>query len=131
MGPILDLQKIFSLVLPPLLRHCLKLSSYNIFKKILINQTWRNGKKPDFEPTFGLFEPNLGPQNVFLWVLPLLVARHCSNTSYHLMQFPGKLMNQTSENGKKRNFGPDFGPFGPNLGLARNCSKSKLSSYAI
>ena len=67
----------------------------------------------------------------FLWVLPLLVARHCSNTSYHLMQFPGKLMNQTSENGKKRNFGPDFGPFGPNLGLARNCSKSKLSSYAI
>ena len=25
-------------------------------------------------------------------------------------------MNQTWENGKKPNFGPDFGPFGPNLG---------------
>ena len=26
-------------------------------------------------------------------------------------------MNQTWENGKKKtNFGPDFGPFGPNLG---------------
>ena len=29
------------------------------------------------------------------------------------MKFPGKLMNQTSENGKKTNFRPDFGP---NLG---------------
>ena len=25
-------------------------------------------------------------------------------------------MNQTWENGKKHNFGPDFGPFGPNVG---------------
>ena len=25
-------------------------------------------------------------------------------------------MNQTRENGKKPNFGPDFGPFGPNSG---------------
>ena len=25
-------------------------------------------------------------------------------------------MNQTSENGKRPNFGPDFGLFGPNLG---------------
>ena len=24
-------------------------------------------------------------------------------------------MNQTRENGKKPNFGPNFGPFGPNL----------------
>ena len=32
------------------------------------------------------------------------------------MQFKGKLTNQTCENGKKPKFGPDFGPFGPNLG---------------
>ena len=32
------------------------------------------------------------------------------------MQFKGKLMNQTWENGKNPNFGPDFGLFGPNLG---------------
>ena len=25
-------------------------------------------------------------------------------------------MNQTWENGKETSFGPDFGPFGPNLG---------------
>ena len=33
------------------------------------------------------------------------------------MQYLGKLMNQTWENGKKINFGPNFGLFGPKLGL--------------
>ena len=36
--------------------------------------------------------------------------------SYHCMKFEGKLMIQTSENGKKPNFEPDFGSFGPKLG---------------
>ena len=36
--------------------------------------------------------------------------------SYQCMQFQGKLMNQTWENGKKPSFGPDFSPSGPNLG---------------
>ena len=36
--------------------------------------------------------------------------------SYHYMQFKEKLMNQTWENGKKTNFRPDLGFFGPNLG---------------
>ena len=36
-------------------------------------------------------------------------------TSYHPMQFKGKLINQTWENAKKYNFGPNFGTFGPNL----------------
>ena len=35
---------------------------------------------------------------------------------YHCMQFQGKLMNETRQNGKKPSFGPDFGPFGPNSG---------------
>ena len=36
--------------------------------------------------------------------------------SYRCMQFKGKLMNWTWENGKKSNFGPDFGSFGLNFG---------------
>ena len=32
------------------------------------------------------------------------------------MQYKGKLMNQTWENGLKPNFGPNCGLFGPNLG---------------
>ena len=36
--------------------------------------------------------------------------------SCNLVQYQGKLMNQTCKNDKKPNFGPDFGPFGPNLG---------------
>ena len=43
--------------------------------------------------------------------------------SYHFMQFPGKLMIQTQENGKEPQFGPDLGPsngeepqFGTDLG---------------
>ena len=32
------------------------------------------------------------------------------------MQYIGKLINQTWENSKKPNFGPDFGLIGPNLG---------------
>ena len=36
--------------------------------------------------------------------------------SYRGMQFQGKLMNQTWENGEKPNFESNFGSFGPNLG---------------
>ena len=33
------------------------------------------------------------------------------------MEFKGKLMNQTWENSKKPNFGPNFGPFRPHIFL--------------
>ena len=36
-------------------------------------------------------------------------------TSYHCMEFEGKLMNQTWENDEKPSFGFDFGLFGVNL----------------
>ena len=36
--------------------------------------------------------------------------------SYHSMQFKGKLMNQTLENGKKASFGANFDPFWPKFG---------------
>ena len=35
--------------------------------------------------------------------------------SYNFMQFKGKLIHQTRENGKKPSFKTDFGPFGPNI----------------
>ena len=48
--------------------------------------------------------------------------------SYHCMQFQEKLKNQIWENGEKPNFGPDFGPFCPNLRNIKmslpNCSLS-------
>ena len=35
------------------------------------------------------------------------------------MQFKEKLMSEAWENGKKNNFGPDFGLFGPNFATKR------------
>ena len=43
------------------------------------------------------------------------------------MQFQGKLINQASENGKRPNFGPDFGSFSQNLGHNFFFSKIWLS----
>ena len=63
---------------------------------------------------FGRFDPSLGPKIFlhgfyFYYYLDIFA-------SYHCMQFQGKLINQTWENGKKPSFRTDFGPFGPNLG---------------
>ena len=87
--------------------HCMQ------FQGKLINQSWGNGKKPSFGTDFGPFGPNLGSKTFFhefyLYYMLDIVA------SYHCMEFQGKLMNQTWENSKKTNFGPDLGPFDPNL----------------
>ena len=37
------------------------------------------GKKTSFRPNFDPFGPNLGPENVFSWILPLLEVRHRCN----------------------------------------------------
>ena len=58
-------------------------------------------------------------------------------TCYYCIQFQGKRMVQTQENGEKSHFGPDLGLLGPNPGrpiffiklLVRHCFK--LSPYAI
>ena len=39
--------------------HCMQ------FQGKLITQTWKNDKKPSFEPDFGPFGPNLGTPNFF------------------------------------------------------------------
>ena len=39
--------------------------------------------------------------------------------SCNLVQYQEKLTNETGKNDKKPNFGPDFGPIGPNLGPQR------------
>ena len=84
------------------------------FKGKLINQTWENGKKSNFEPDFGLFDSNLGPQIFYgkfhlCWYLDIV-------PKYHPMQFKQKLMNQTWENGKKKLIlGLILARVGPNL----------------
>ena len=88
--------------------HCTK------FQGKLMNQTWENGRKPSFGTDFGHCGPNLGPKKnfheFFLYYILDIVA------SYHYMQFQRRIINQTWENAKKPSFGPNFGPFGPNLG---------------
>ena len=42
------------------------------------------------------------------------------NANFHCMQFQGKLMNQTWENGKKPSFGPDFGLFQSKFGSQKH-----------
>ena len=71
--------------------------------------------KKIFGPNVGIFGPNLVPKFFFrtfylYWKLNIVA-------SYRSMQFQGKLMNQTWENGKNPNFGPNFGTFVPNLGF--------------
>ena len=77
-----------------------------------MNPTLKNDKKPNFGSDFGSFGPNLGPQ--FFAVGFTSTSKLDIVSSYHPMQCKGKLMNQTWENNKKHNFGPDFGLFSPN-----------------
>ena len=77
---------------------------------------WKNGKKkPNFRPDFGSFEFYL------YWMLEIV-------WNYHCMQFYGKLIIQTQENGKKPHFKPNIGSFGSNLG-SRFFQKSGFISH--
>ena len=49
--------------------------------------------------------------------------------SYHRIQFQGKRMIETQENGKKKKFGPDLGPLSPNLGCQIFFQKSGFVSH--
>ena len=65
-----------------------------------MNKNLENSKKPNFGPNFGLLGTNLGPKIFFrgfylCWVSGIVA-------SYHRIQFQGKLMIHTQENGKKQ-----------------------------
>ena len=102
--------KFFFFDVSPLLyvRHCCKLQSCAISRKTDVRKPWENGEKTL------ILELIWGPLIFFSWVLPLLVIWHCSKLSSYA------ILRQTNEpnqrNGKKPNFGPDFGLFGSNLG---------------
>ena len=87
-----------------------------------MNQTWENGKYPNFGPNFGPFGPNLGPQNFSSWVIPLLDVKHCRKLSLYPRNFKNinrtsrKHMIQTQEIGKKPHFESNLRPLGPNSG---------------
>ena len=119
--------------------HCPKLQSCAISKKTN-DANLRKWRKHNFRPNFGPFGTNLNPPPKFLlWVLPVLVVRNYSKLSSYATS---RKTNQTSTNGEKPRFGPDFGWFGPNLSqtffyfffilpllVARHCSK--LSPYSM
>ena len=100
-------------VLPLLVtRHCSKLSSYAIWSKANASnlRKWQKTLDPIW-PAWQKLEP---PK--FFWEdLPLLELDIVP--SYHLRHFTETVINQTSENDKKTNFGPDFGLFWAAFGL--------------
>ena len=89
--------------------HCMQ------FQGKLMNQTSKNGKKTSFGHNFGTFGPNLGPKNFFhgLYLYYILGTIAC----YHCIQFQGKQMNETCENGWKPSLGPILVHVSPNLTL--------------
>ena len=78
-----------------------------------MNQTWENGKNPNFGPNFGTFVPNLG-FNFFLWILPLLDVTTCCKLLLYAISRETNEPNLKKWQ-KKTSFGPNFGTFGPNL----------------
>ena len=60
------------------------IASYRLmqFQENLMDETWKNGKKPSFRPDFGLFGPNLGSQEFFrgfffCYMLDVIASYHC------------------------------------------------------
>ena len=66
---------------------------YMHFKRKLMNQISENSEKPNFGPGFGPFVPHLGAQNYFRGFY--LYQQLNIVPGYYLMQFSGKLINQT------------------------------------
>ena len=92
----------------------------------------RKWPKLNFGPNFGQFDPDLGPE-IFSWILPLLVVRHCCNLSLYAISRKTNEPNLRKWQ-KNPNFRPKFGSpkfFSLILPLlhVRHCCK--LSLYAI
>ena len=67
-------------------------------------------KKPSFGPNFSQFWPKFGPPNFFVGFTSTRCYALLQGDCYHWMQFQGKLMNQTWENGKDLVLGLIFAP---------------------
>ena len=102
--PILAKKILLEVLLQLLVRHCPRLQSWAISGETN-DGSLRKRQKPC--PNF---KRNLGPTTFFQGFYLENVS------SYHPMQFPGKLMNWTWKSNIKPNFWSDFRPFGPNLG---------------
>ena len=80
-----------------------------------MNQTLKNGKKPNFGPDFGPFGSNLGTQTFLSWVLPLLDVRHCCKLSSYVISIENydpnsRKWRKTSFWAWFRSVGVKFGP---------------------
>ena len=75
-----------------------------------MKQICENNKKPNFGPNVGLFGPTIFFGGFYLYQYLNIVP------SYHLMQFKGKLMNQTSEKAEYLVLGPILVRFYPKFG---------------
>ena len=104
--------QIFLGVFPLLdVRHHRKLSLYAISRKTY-DPNSRKWRKFLFWTWFSPLWLKFGLRNVFLFS-----NQYLDNVpSYYLMQFKGKIINQTWENSEKSNFGLAFWAFHPNLG---------------
>ena len=80
------------------------------FQGKLINRTWENSRRPNFGPDFGLFGPNLGPKDFYLWILPLLDVRNCCKLSLYAISRKTNKPNLRKWQ-IKTSFRPSFGPF--------------------
>ena len=80
-------------------------SYYHVqFKEQPMNQTWENGRKPNFESNIAPYFPNLGPKKFFYGFYLYKMLDNC-------MQFQEKLMIQTQENDEKPHFEFDLDPY--------------------
>ena len=111
--PILSLNVFFFILLLLDVVYCCKLPLYAILRKTN-KPNLRKFLKPRFGPDFGPFGQNSGPKKIsirrfYIYQMLDIIA------SYQYMQFQGKLMNQTWENGKKLSFGTILARLAPNL----------------
>ena len=81
-----------------------------------MNQTWENGKKPNFGPNFGLFGPNLGPKIFFVCSnsTTLLDVRHCRKLSPYAIS--RKTYDPNSRKWRKTSFWTWLGSLDPDSG---------------
>ena len=102
-------------ILPlPVVRHCLKLSYYEIYRKTNEPNLRKWSKKLILDLILAHFGKNLVLKKRFSWVLPLIDVIHCCNVSLYAISKKTNKQNLRKWQ-KKTNFESNFGPFGQNF----------------